>query len=394
MAKIRFNDYLKKKNKQEEVLFESDEDILRRVQGRREADPFIVSPDYRIENYRQSRRLVGQIADYPGAEGLMEEFREGLEKAGQEKREHALRLARQHFQDACTEDEFRKAEKEFAALEAYKDAQELRKEAAAKAEECRKKTTRRRGLCLAVLLVLLAAAGVMAASGLFGYLIAKAEGMAGIYVSARNRFEKLGDFLDAQEQAEYYDQLYLEQRTMEEKSTLGEAAAGDTVDFGGFTWVVAERGDTQLTLVLKTIDSDGIFGPVPYHEGGQEATWAECSLRAYLNTEVLEEFAPAELEAMETQEHTPAPNPAYGTDGGAQTQDRIRIPDAEEACRFMEDGVLSAPGADVWLSTPGHDAGTACVLTKGGKLLEYGDRVTDELSILAVTVVDYTKLGQ
>ena len=394
MAKIRFNDYLKKKNKQEEVLFESDEDILRRVRDRQEADPYIVSPDYRIENYRQSERLAEQIADYPGVQGLMEEFREGLGRAEAEKKDRSLALARQHLLDACTEDEFRKVEKETAALNGYGDAEELRKEAAAKAEVCRRKTTRARGIGLAVILALAAAAAVMVYSGLFGYLVAKAEGMAGIYVSARNRFEKMGDFLDAQEQAEYYNRKYLEQRELQEKSSLEEASAGDTVDFGEFSWIVADRSGAQLTLVLKTAAEDSIFGPAAYHEDAQDVTWADCSLRAYLNKEALEAFSPAEQEAMVPQVHTPAPNPSAGTQGGEETEDLIRIPDAAEAQQYLKDGLFSAPGADAWLCSPGHDRSTACVLTKGGRILEYGDLVTDELGILAVTVVDYTKLGQ
>ena len=228
------------------------------------------------------------------------------------------------------------------------------------------------------------------------------------YCDAENDFSKPDSFANilvlvgsvcdrvrtVQEQAEYYNRKYLEQRERQEKSSLEEASAGDTVDFGEFSWIVADRSGAQLTLVLKTAAEDSIFGPAAYHEDAQDVTWADCSLRAYLNTEALEAFSPAEQEAMVPQVHTPAPNPSAGTQGGEETEDLIRIPDAAEAQQYLKDGLFSAPGADAWLCTPGHDRSTACVLTKGGRILEYGDLVTDELDILAVTVVDYTKLGQ
>ena len=394
MAKIRFNDYLKKKNKQTEILFESDEDIIRRVRGRMEADAYIVSPDYRIENYRQSEKLISQIEDYPGAEDLLKEFRSGREKAEQEKKAHDLKLAEQHYHDACTEDEFRKVQKEAAALGEYENAKTIETEAAAKADVCRRKTTRKRWILLVVILALAAAAAAFVFSGMFSYMIARVEGMAGVYVSARNRFEKMGDFLDAKEQADYDNQKYLKQREKQEKSSLSDAEAGDTVDFGGFTWIVADREDTFLTLILKTIDPEDVFGAAAYHESAQDVTWADSTLRKYLNTEVLEAFAPAECEAMQPQTHTPCANSAYGTDGGEQTEDVIRIPDVEEAEGYMEEELFSAPDKDVWLCTPGHDGSTAVFLTRGGRIMEYGNDVSDVLGILAVVTVDYSKLGQ
>ena len=394
MAKIRFNDYLKKKDKQEEILFESDEDILRRVRDRMEADSCIVSPDYRIENYRQSERLVAQIDGYPGTEGLQEEFRRGKKDAEQEKRDRGLILAKQHLQEACTEDEYRKAQKEFAALDGYLDSGTFEREAAAKADICRKKTTRARWIRLVLLLILIAAAAAAVASGLFGYLIAKAEGMAGIYVSARNRFEKMEGFLDSEEQAEYYNRKYLEQRELQEKSTLSDAGIGDTVDFGGFTWIVADCVDTQLTLVLKSIDPDDVFGPAAYNDSAQEVTWADSSLREYLNNDALQSFAPAEQKAMVKQSRIPASNPVYGTDGGKETEDLIRIPDTAQIRQYLEGGLFTDAGADIWLCTPGHDLGSASFLTKEGRIVDYGDDVTDTLNILAVIVVDHTALGQ
>ena len=93
--------------------------------------------------------------------------------------------------------------------------------------------------------------------------------------------------------------------------------------------------------------------------------------------------------------HTPSENRKYGTDGGPETEDLIRIPDSEEAEEFLKKKLFSGPGADVWLCSPGHGEGTASFLTKNGELIEYGNDVTDDsLSVLALICVDYSKLGQ
>lgn len=395
MAKIRLTDYLNKKKKKEEVLFESDEDILRRARDRMEADQFIVSPAYRIENYRQAEKLVMQIPDDARARELKEQFDLGRQKAEQEKKAADLKAAHLHFEEAATEDEFRKVEKESAALGEYEDAQQLCARAKEQADAFARKTNRKRITHLAAVLIMAAAVVLLFSSGLMGYAAAKLEGMAGVYVSARNRFMKMGDFLDARQQAEYYNQKYLKQRELEEKTVLGDAQVGDTVDFGEFTWVVLEKEDTQLQLILKTIDRKDIFGPRAFAEDPEEAFWSECSLREYLNTEALSAFAPAEQEAMVLMEHAPSANRKYGTQGGPAAQDKIRIPDSEEAARYKKEKLFTTPGADVWLSTPGHEEGTAAFLTKDGRLMDYGnDAADDSLSVLAMIRVDYSKLGQ
>ena len=122
MAKIRLTDYLKSKRKKEEVLFESEEDILRRARRKMEADQFIISPAYRIENFRQAEKLVSQIPDYEEAGELKEQFRSKRQKAELEKKEWDLRRAHLHFDQARTEDEFKKVQEEFSLLGDYGDA--------------------------------------------------------------------------------------------------------------------------------------------------------------------------------------------------------------------------------------------------------------------------------
>ena len=395
MAKIRLTDYLRKKKKKEEILFESDEDILRRARERMEADQFIVSPAYRIENYRQAEKLVMQISDDSEARDLREQFRLGQQDAEREKKAWDLQMAHRHYEEALTEDEFRKVQKEFSALGEYEDAAQFCEQARNAGDVCRRKTSVKRRMRLAACGILALAVFFLFSSGMLGYMAAKMEGMAGVYVSARNRFRKLGDFLDAKEQAEYYNEKYLKQREQEEKTSMESAQVGDTVDFGEYSWIVLGKDETQLLLILKTIEEDSVFGPHAYGERQGSALWADSGLRTYLNTEAIDTFADAEQNALVTMTHAPADNVKYQTDGGPATEDRIRIPDIEEAVRYMEEKLFSGPEADVWLSSPGHGDGTSSFLTKSGQLMEYGNDVADDsLSVFAMICVDYSKLGQ
>lgn len=398
MAKARTKRRSGYKRKKDEAIFESNENILKRIYGRIDADPYIVSPGYRIENITQCENLARQISDEPEVPELMREFEAGLKRAEAEEKEHALAAARQHYHDACTEDEYRKVQGEFAALTDCREAEELGREAASKADRLRRKTNTARAIRVTAVLAIAAALIWMWACGFFSYMMAWAEGKAGIYLSARNRFESLGDFLDSAEKADYYDQLLSRQEQEEEKGSLEDARPGDEVEFADLTWKVVGSDGSKLTLLLKSIDSDGVFGPTAYKEisdkdDGKSVTWADSSLREYLNTDALDAFSEQERSAMILQTHKPSSNSVYGTGGGRETEDLIRIPDAQEAQQFKRKGYYGAPPEDVWLCTPGSNDGTAVFWTKNGKIIDYGDDTADTLSIAAMITVDYTKLG-
>ena len=441
MAKIRFGDYLKSKERQEAV-YESDDSIAKRARALIDQDSCTVKPQFRVDNYRKAISLLEQIPDHPDAAAMLEECQAGLDKAQEAVLQMNFEQGKYHLESADTEYEFKKASQELAAVseelkqaevaspqheKMLQKAEAMKEQADAEVVRYAKRTTRRRGIALVVVLLIIAAVLYALLSGYGRYLAAKAEGMAGIYESAYSRFYKLGDYLDSRSQYEYYKEKYLRQREEEESQSLPDAEVGDTVEFSGFSWLVLEKDDSKLTLICTEPGKESAFAGVSYDGAEKQlreemsivpetdeaetetagagvdmtaapetgsASWESSSLRSYLNETVLEhEFTPAEQDAMEMQSVAPTSNEAYGTGLDEHVQDKLTILSVEQVGELLADKVFTKPSVDMWLRTPGHDMQCAAYMTSAGNVLLYGNDVTDDsLSVCPLIVVDYTKL--
>jgi hypothetical protein len=267
---------------------------------------------------------------------------------------------------------------------------------------------------------------VGAKAGFFSYLAARLEGRGGIYESAYSRFVKLGDFLDSEKQAARYKDKMLRQKEKNESKSVKKGHKGDTVKFGDYSWTVLERDGSTRLLLCQTPKEDIFLSHISYNGdmrivAGTEETeenaqteqeedilrlydeacsgpasdtvWAESSLRKYLNTEVLgKAFSEFERGAMLPMNTVPGTNAIYGTDGGEETEDLIRLLSLEEAADYRK--IFEKPNQDTWLCTPGHDRTAAACMTKSGILVPYGNDVRSEsLSVCPVVLVDADKLS-
>jgi len=116
------------------------------------------------------------------------------------------------------------------------------------------------------------------------------------------------------------------------KIKAGEIVVGDRVALGGYVWRVldAEKG---LVLAEYPVDFRA------FDEDWRGVSWAECSLREWLNGEFLASLlSPAERRALiaETVVHTPD-NPRYGTLGGPDVRDRLYLLSREEVEQYLPD---------------------------------------------------------
>ncbi len=442
MAKIKFGDYLKSKQKKETV-YESEDAIAKRAEALIRTDSCTVQPHFRLKNLNKALELLEQIPDHPDTAVLMTECRDEMEKAKKLIVQADFENAKYHLKSASTEHEFRKASEELAAiiseLKAHPDAVENSKEMLQETEQMKgqadaqivrysAKTTRHRWIALIALIAIAAAALYGWLSGYALYMAAKLEGLGGIYQSAYSRFYKLGDYLDSRSQYEYYKEKYLRQREHEESQSLPEAEIGDTVRFSDFSWLVIGKDDTKLTLICEDPDKGSAFYNVTYDGAQKElreemsiapetdemsdsaaaetekssaesavesaaetiaddttessagsASWESSSLRTYLNETVLEhEFTPAEIAAMEPQTTEPTVNQEYGTKLDESSEDLITILSTEMAAACRKDKVFRKPGVDMWLRTPGHDMASAAYVTAKGNVMLYGNDVTDD----------------
>lgn len=91
---------------------------------------------------------------------------------------------------------------------------------------------------------------------------------------------------------------------------------GDNIRFGDYEWQVLDICDNKALLITKYI-----IGERSYHDTYEAITWADSSMRSYLNEEFLQQFQVIEQSRILPVLNKNPDNPWYGTDGGDDTED-------------------------------------------------------------------------
>ena len=166
-------------------------------------------------------------------------------------------------------------------------------------------------------------------------------------------------------------------------------------EFGGHTWVVLDVQDNRALLLTKDIIEN-----VPYNVKYKKVTWAECTLREYLNGEFFDTTFTDEEKTRILEVNNSNPDSEwFGTEGGEDTLDKVFLLSNEEVVKYFGDSgdLLNPPGqlnatmndADYvlddeysearlaeydgayvwwWLRSPGHSRSTASAVTHRGKI--------------------------
>ena len=188
-------------------------------------------------------------------------------------------------------------------------------------------------------------------------------------------------------------------------SAAGRVLAGDIVAFGRYEqdndlsdgaepieWEVLPAENGEMLLISRYgLDA------LPYHAEFAEITWADCTLREWLNGTFFEEAFSDEEKAkiVEVLNENPD-NPEIGTDGGADTADRVFLLSIDEVLRFFPDkssriceatgfakqrGALIDPVNDQksywWLRSPGYSPCSASIVYSNGLLYMYGSNAAN-----------------
>ena len=150
--------------------------------------------------------------------------------------------------------------------------------------------------------------------------------------------------------------------------TSASADIGDVIPFGGHSWLVLDVQDGKALII-----SEYILEKRPYHEPGDEITWEDSTLRAYLNGEFYEGFNQSESERIvETKVLNYKPSShmyGYYVAGGNDTLDKIFLLSFDEALDYFPTAVeLIAYGSDGkaeswWFRAPGGEADNAMLLS-------------------------------
>lgn len=141
---------------------------------------------------------------------------------------------------------------------------------------------------------------------------------------------------------------------------------GDIISFGIYDWRVLDIKN-NVALVI----TDSIIDEHPYHEAYKEITWAECSLRKYLNGDFYNEFNTSDRKRINPVINKNSDNQWYGSKGGQDTNDKIFILSIEEAvCRYFGDSssMLFSPGKNqkYWFQRKDPNNSKRAALYKGG----------------------------
>ncbi|MDR0502809.1 MAG: DUF6273 domain-containing protein [Treponema sp.] len=108
---------------------------------------------------------------------------------------------------------------------------------------------------------------------------------------------------------------------------------GDIISFGSHKWRVLDMRKNAALIITEEITEQR-----RYHDRYVGITWADCSLRKYLNGEFYDKFTGMDKSKIIPVKNKNPDNQWYGTKGGPDTQDNIFLLSLEEAtCKYFGD---------------------------------------------------------
>jgi len=108
---------------------------------------------------------------------------------------------------------------------------------------------------------------------------------------------------------------------------------GDRIKFNNYEWRILDIQENNVLIITKNIIETRSF-----HDRYTDITWANCSLRKYLNSAFYDRFTANEKSRIVPVINKNLDNQWYGTKGGEDTEDRIFLLSLDEAvCKYFGD---------------------------------------------------------
>ena len=107
---------------------------------------------------------------------------------------------------------------------------------------------------------------------------------------------------------------------------------GDKISFGSYDWRVLNIQNNTALIITECIIEQRA-----YHDAYKDITWADCSLRKYLNGEFYNKFNATDKSRIISVTNKNLDNQWYGSKGGADTQDSIFLLSIEVVCKYFGD---------------------------------------------------------
>ena len=163
----------------------------------------------------------------------------------------------------------------------------------------------------------------------------------GNVAEAIDRFSAMRGYKDAWERAE---ELVTSSQVDEDAlRTIQSAKLGEIVSFGQWEQDGNTKNGSEPIEWIVLADDDGrvllwsnqILDMKPFHEPGGAITWAESTLRAWLNDTFYQDaFTPEERLLVSMTELQNVDNSASGADGGEDTEDHVFLLSFNELLAF------------------------------------------------------------
>jgi hypothetical protein len=179
----------------------------------------------------------------------------------------------------------------------------------------------------------------------------------GDIASAYDAFDRMSDYRDADE------------RKVQLQADIINSRSAETMDFGGYSWLVLAERDGKTLLVLKDV-----LDPRPYNEALVDTSWESCTLRAYLNSAFYGSFEEADRARIAETAVINSDNAENGTKAGNDTKDHIFLLSLAEAKLYFPTDASriarNSRGAAAWwwLRSPGMEPILAATVGSDGKL--------------------------
>lgn len=341
--------------------------------GKRELElaKVLVQPRDTARAYRRAAAEMKEAGDYLDAKALAVEYQKEAKRASNRGREAIYQKALTYMGPGSSEAERKLAINMFGRLKGYKDADDL-------AAQCRRKNreeVKKKDIRTAVVLVVIAAA-LLAGIG-FWYSPLRKYMQAGRYfgqeryVRSQKLYEELGTYRDSQEKSLLAQEKAVEKTRAARLEKLRTIELGKTARFGSYKWRVLDRDETSVLLLGLESDAHEEWTNVAYNEDGGDVTWADSSLRSWLNGEFLQDyFEPEERERILLTSVENPDNAAYGTEGGEDTEDYVYLLSIDEVQQYQDR--FAKLSLNWLLRSPGATQDAVAYVTDSRDVMEYG----------------------
>lgn len=218
----------------------------------------------------------------------------------------------------------------------------------------------------------------------------------GSYLSAIERFKKLGSYKDSKERliecrylnaskdianknykaaakgyaaiGNYKDSE--KQLVSVQQNIIRSSKLGGKIKIGKYDWIVLEVNENKAFLMKNTSMNE-----MPFNTEAIETTWENSTLREWLNSDFFDNsFSDTEKANILLTDVKNSDNVTYNTSGGSDTLDYMFIFSIQEAKDYSY--LFPEFKTNTWLRSSGAYPNTAAFLSENGMVMDYGYIVT------------------